>query len=134
MDVKVKKISTFEELEVWQLCRILRNQIYKITNDFPEDEKYVLVSQMRRAAISGTANIAEGFGRFHYQENIQFCRQARGSLFEIIDHLITSYDQGYINSSTFNELKELSYKCIKVLNAYIASIKRKKTIHNSMTK
>lgn len=79
---------------------------------------------MRRAAISVTANIAEGFGRYHYKENMQFCRQARGSLFELIDHLITAHDLSYIDDDTFNNLKQSGYRCIKVLNAYVSSIDR----------
>ena len=126
-----KQITTFEDLEVWQLCRNLRKEIYKITKTFPNDEKYVLIRQIRTAAISSTANIAEGFGRFHYQENIQFCRQSRGSLFEIIDHLITSHDERYIDDEKYNVLKALSYRCIKVLNAYIASIKKRKATEQS---
>lgn len=122
-----KQITTFEDLEVWQLCRALRKEIYKVTKTFPKDEERVLIPQMRRAAISATANIAEGFGRFHYQENIQFCRQSRGSLFEIIDHLITCHDENYIDEKKFNKLRELAYRCIKVLNAYIASIKKRKS-------
>ena len=121
-----KPINTFEDLELWQLCRVLRKEIYKVTKIFPESEKYTLVPQIQRAAISSTANIAEGFGRYHYQENIQFCRQARGSLFEIIDHLITSYDENYIDEDKFRELKGLSYRCIKVLNGYIASLRNRK--------
>lgn len=121
-----RQITTFEDLEVWQLCRVLRKEIYKITKVFPKHEERALIPQMLRAAISATANIAEGFGRFHYQENIQFCRQTRGSLFEIVDHLITSHDENYVNNDKFKELKELCYRCIKVLNAYIASIRRKK--------
>lgn len=126
MKGKEKQITTFEDLEVWQLCRTLRKGIYKVTKSFPKDEQHVLIPQMRRAAISSTANIAEGYGRFHYQENIQFCRQSRGSLFETIDHLITSHDENYVDEKKFNDLKALAYRCIKVLNAYIASIKRRK--------
>jgi len=131
LEAEEKQITTFEDLEVWQLCRNLRKEIYKMTKAFPNDEKYVLIRQIRNAAISSTANIAEGFGRFHYQENIQFCRQARGSLFEIVDHLITSHDERYIDDEKYNVLKALSYRCIKVLNAYIASIKKRKATEQS---
>jgi four helix bundle protein len=82
-----KEKSTFEDLEVWQKGRALRNGISNLTKTFPEEEKYKLANQMIRASRSVTANISEGYGRFHFQENIQFCRQARGSLFELIDHL-----------------------------------------------
>lgn len=106
MKAEEKQITTFEDLEVWQLCRALRKEIYKVTKTFPKDEERVLIPQMRRAAISATANIAEGFGRFHYQENIQFCRQSRGSLFEIIDHLITCHDENYINGEKIHSINK----------------------------
>lgn len=71
--------STFETLEVWLKGRELRNKTSKLTKSFPSEEKYRLIDQMIRASRSITANIAEGYGRYHYQENIQYCRQARGS-------------------------------------------------------
>lgn len=72
--------KTFEDLEAYKLARAFRKQIFGLIRMLPDEEKYNLVNQMRRAATSLTNNIAEGHGRFHYQENIQFCRQARGSL------------------------------------------------------
>ena len=71
------QIRYFTDLKVWQLGRELRQQVYKLTRKFPAEEKFGLASQLQRAAISITANIAEGFGRYSYQENIQFCRTAR---------------------------------------------------------
>jgi len=71
--------------------------VYSVIRDLPTEEKYDLASQMRRAAISSSANIAEGYGRFHYQENIQFCRISRGSMYETQDHLITCIDNQYIS-------------------------------------
>ncbi len=88
--------STFEDLEIWRLARNFRKGISAMVRTFPVDEKYRLTDQLIRASRSVTANIAEGYGRFHYQENIQFCRQSRGSLFEIVDHLTVALDQGYI--------------------------------------
>ena len=72
--------KTFEDLEAYKLAREFRKKIFGLIRMLPDEEKYNLVNQMRRAATSLTNNIAEGHGRFHYQENIQFCRQARGSL------------------------------------------------------
>lgn len=118
------KIRTFEDLEVWQLARELRKKIYDLSAGFPNEERYNLRLQLRKSAISITANIAEGFGRFHYQENIQFCRQARGSLLEVIDHLIAAYDADYTSEEALDQLKAFAYRILKVLNAYIASIQR----------
>ncbi len=77
-------IRTFEDLDVWKVCRDLRTQIATIVRTFPREEQYRLRDQLIRASRSVTANLAEGYGRFHYAENIQFARQARGSLYKII--------------------------------------------------
>ena len=93
---------SFEDLKVWQLARKFRHEIYKVSSTFPKIEDYRLISNMRGAAISITANIAEGYGRYHYQENIQFCRMARGSINEVLDHLYTASDEGYIPQHTLD--------------------------------
>ncbi len=98
------RVNYFTDLECWKLSRQTKREIYKIIHKLPEEEKYALALQMRRAAVSIAANIAEGFGRYHYQENIQFCRNSRGSLYESHDHLITCLDESYINRSKFNEI------------------------------
>lgn len=80
MDYNLTK-SSFETLEVWKQARDLRIELSSIISSFPDIEKFRLINQIKRAARSVTNNIAEGYGRFHFQEkNIQFCRQARGSL------------------------------------------------------
>jgi four helix bundle protein len=115
-----KQVKNFTDLEVWKSARELRKEIYKIVEKLPEIEKYGLRTQMCRAAVSITANIAEGYGRFHFKETIQFSRQARGSIYELHDHLITCLDLGYINESVFNELvKERIEKTIQLINGYI---------------
>jgi four helix bundle protein len=93
--------STFETLDVWIKSRDLRNNISELTKRFPKEEFYKLSDQMIRASRSVTANIAEGYGRFHYQENIQFNRQARGSLYELLDHLTVAFDEDYIDNEGF---------------------------------
>ena len=114
-------VNDFTDLKAWQLARELRQEVYRIVRSFPADEKHVLAAQTRRAAISVTANIAEGFGRFSFQENIQFCRQARGSAFEARDHLITALDSGYITRQDWEKADALAQRTIKVLNGYIRS-------------
>lgn len=116
----------FEELEVWKTCRILRIEVSKLVKSFPSEEKYRLVDQLLRSSRSVTANIAEGQGRFHYQENIQFCRTARGSLTETLDHLICALDEGYINQTRMYELRIIYDKCLKLLNGYILYLKKRK--------
>lgn len=116
----------FEELEVWKTCRILRIEVSKLVKSFPSEEKYRLVDQLLRSSRSVTANIAEGQGRFHYQENIQFCRTARGSLTETLDHLICALDEGYINQTRMDELRIIYDKCLKLINGYILYLKKRK--------
>jgi four helix bundle protein len=90
--------TNFTELEVYKECRIFRKEVSTIVKTFPKEEKFLLSSQLLDAARSITANIAEGFGRFHFQENIQFCRISRGSLTESLEHLITAFDENYIST------------------------------------
>ncbi len=120
--------STFEDLEVWQLARELRKETSALVKTFPSEEKYRLCDQMIRASRSVTANIAEGYGRYHYQENIQYCRQSRGSLFELIDHLTVALDEGHISDVLFIDRKEKTYIVIKKLNGYIHYLEQRKKV------
>ena len=81
---------------------------------------------MRRASLSLTNNIAEGHGRYHFQENIQFCRISRGSLMELIDDLNTCIDEEYFPLDYLEELKSEGYKVNKMLNGYIAYLQKRK--------
>jgi four helix bundle protein len=119
-------IRTFEDLEVYKLSREFSRKVGAVIRILPQEEGYNLKNQMKRAKLSATNNIAEGFGRYHYQENIQFCRQSRGSIFELIDDFNECFDNGYIDQDFRNQLKDEAYHLIKVLNGYIASIKRQK--------
>ena len=118
------KIYSFEELEVYKTARELRKMISKLIKTFPSQEKFRLTDQLLRSSRSITANIAEGFGRFHYQENIQFCRQARGSLNETLDHLSCAFDELYIKEDTFVSFRDKILDCQKILNGYIAYLKK----------
>ncbi len=118
---------TFEDLELYKAAREFRKAIYNLIKKLPDEEKFNLASQMRRAATSLTNNIAEGNGRYHYQESIQFCRQARGSLAELIDDLNICIDQKYFSAEEMNELKLKSREINKLLNGFVAYLKRSKT-------
>ena len=118
--------ETFEELAVYKSAREFRKEIYSLIRKLPEEEKYNLASQMRRAATSLTNNIAEGHGRYHYQENIQFCRQSRGSLSELIDDINICLDEKYSSSEHLESLKEKAYRVNKQLNGYLAYLKKRK--------
>ena len=114
-------ITDFKDLEVWKVARELRTAIYGLARTLPDFEKYELASQLRRAATSVTANIAEGYGRFSYQENAQFCRQARGSLYELRDHLTTCVDEHYLGAVESVNLDRLAQRVIQLINGYIRS-------------
>ena len=116
----------FRDLEVWKEAREFRKTISSIIKQFPEYEKYKLTDQLIRASRGITACIAEGYGRFHYQENIQYCRQSRGSLMECLDHLVCALDEEYINKKKFDELETHYSKILKLLNGYISFLKKRK--------
>lgn len=117
--------KSFEDLQCWQACREVRIFINKLVKTYPREEKFSLVDNMKRAARSTTQNIAEGFGRFHYRENLQFCRVSRGSLYEILDDLITSNDEGYISREDYNQGWEKISTALALLNGYINYLDRK---------
>jgi four helix bundle protein len=112
-------MRTFKDLEVWKKCRQLRQEIWKLVKTFPAEEKFRLSDQMIRSSRSPSTQIAEGYGRYHYQENVQFCRIARGSLYEVLDHLSVCLDSEYIISEKHDSLESLIYECIRLLNGYI---------------
>lgn len=111
---------------MYKACRSFRKEISMLVKSFPKEERFLLTAQLLDAARSITANIAEGFGRFHYQENIQFCRQSRGSLSETMEHLITAYDDEYIDKVTLEDFNKKYKCCLKEINGYIKYLKTAK--------
>ncbi|MBW2339990.1 MAG: four helix bundle protein [Deltaproteobacteria bacterium] len=118
--------SDFRDLDVWKKCRDIRIMIWKLGKKLPAEEKFRLTDQMIRASRSSTANIAEGYGRFHFQENIQFCRQSRGSLFELIDHVLVAEECEYITREVKEELIGHITVAIRLLNGYIKYLRTRK--------
>jgi four helix bundle protein len=112
-------LNSFQELECWKKARALRGKVRKCYMKFPADEKYLLIDQLKRSTRSVTANIAEGFGKFHYLENTKSCRISRGELCEIQDHLVTAFDEEYIDEATLNDFKKDINECLALLNGYI---------------
>ena len=119
-------MQTLDTLEVYLLAKIYRKEVVITANSFPKEEKFLLTAQIKDSARSITANIAEGYGRYHYQEAIQFCRIARGSLMETYDHLSSALDENYITEGRFTELKEKQEYLLKKINGYISYLKRRK--------
>jgi four helix bundle protein len=123
---KKQDIASFEDLLVWQVSRDLRKRISSLCEKLPKSETYRLKDQMLRASRSVTANIAEGYGRFHFQENIQYCRQARGSLYELIDHLSVGFDENYFDKSEVAQINKETIRTIKLINGYIGYLNKSK--------
>jgi len=123
-----EKIRTFTDLHTWQEAHKLVLMIYKITKEFPKEELFGLISQMRRAAVSITSNIAEGFSRQSYKEKVQFYCMAQGSNTEIQNQLLIAKDVGYISQEGFKEIAGQSTIVHKLLNGLI---KKSRNIHNS---
>ncbi len=120
-------VSGFETLEVWRQARVFRNMVIVLCRQLPQEEKYRLIDQVKRASRSVTANIAEGYGRFHYLDNIRFCRDARGSLNETLDHLTVALDENYITPESLQAMRFQFEKVLRLLNGYIAYLKTQKT-------
>jgi four helix bundle protein len=114
-------IKDFTDLVAWKLARELRSMVYCLSKQFPLEERHALTVQIRRAAVSVTANLAEGYGRYSYQENSQFCRHSRASVYEVRDHLTTALDQAYISSAEWKDADALARRVIQVVNGYIRS-------------
>ena len=125
-------MKTFEELECWKKAASLRRKLSILVRRLPKEEKYRMADQIIRASRSVTSNIAEGYGRFHYQEYAQFCRQSRGPLFEVLDHLITAFDEEYIKEEELNEIRSEIENCLAVLNGFINYLLRAKAANNQM--
>jgi len=124
--VAEKEIKTFEDLETWQIAHGLVLEIYKITKKYPKDELYGIVSQLRRAALSITSNIAEGFSRYHYNDKIRFYHCARGSASEVRNCLRLSKDLEYIAEEECKSLSDGMEKVLKMINGLIRSIEAQK--------
>ena len=115
-DKNKNKIKSFTDLFAWQKGHRLVIAIYEKTDKFPSKEIFGLISQMRRAAVSITSNIAEGFSRNTIKDKCQFYSMALGSLTEFQNQLLISHDVGYLNKESFDELMEQTITVNKLIN------------------
>ena len=122
-----------EDLHIYQTAMKIGEKVWDIVNDWEYFQKKSIGMQLVRAADSIAANISEGYGRYHYQENIQFCRQARGSIYELIDDFNECADEGYLDQKMLNDYKEAGYYLLKVLNKYISSLIKLKQATKELT-
>jgi four helix bundle protein len=121
-----KRYRTFEDLEVYQVAREFRKAMYQVNRRLPAFEKFELGSQIRRAAVSLTNNIAEGHGRFHYLEQLKFCLNARGSLEELLDDLNVCEDESYLSKIEIQPLRQQGWRVHQVLNGYMRWLRQRK--------
>lgn len=112
-------MNNYFELEVWKKSRELVNEIYNISKKFPNEEIYGITNQIRRCAVSIPSNIAEGIGRQHKKDSIQYFYIARSSLYELETQLYLCSDQKYIINSELMSFLELITECKKLLNGFI---------------
>jgi four helix bundle protein len=121
-----KVFRTFEDLEVYQVAREFRKAMYAAARRLPELEKFGLTSQMRRAAVSLTNNLAEGRGRYHYADQLRFLLQARGSLEELLDDLNVCADENYLPPAETEVLKQQGWRVLRLINGYGRYLRNRK--------
>src|SRR5947207_9695870 len=121
-----ESFRTFEDLEVYKGSREFRKAMYGVARRLPDFEKFGLTSQIRRASVSLTNNIAEGHGRWHFLDHIKFVLQARGSLQELLDDLNVCEDEGYVQKPEVAERKQAGWHVLKVMNGYLRYLRDRK--------
>jgi four helix bundle protein len=120
-------VMNLDKLEVWVRAKDFALAVYKeVVPHLPADEKWNLTSQLKRAAQSVPANIAEGHGRFHFLDNVRFCYYSRGSLTEVQSHISLAYELGYLPMETYDRMTTYAESLGRQLNNYIAYLKRSK--------
>lgn len=122
------KIQSFTDLVAWREAHKLVLMIYQLTKRFPREEQFGLTNQIRRASVSISSNIAEGFSRRSQDEKNRFYFIAQGSTTEVQNQLLIARDVGYIDSETFKEAAEQTVKVHKLVNGLIKS-SRSKILH-----
>ena len=115
----------YSSLNVWKGAKSLVSDIYRLTHQFPSNENYGLTSQIRRCAVSVPSNIAEGCGRNHSKDSIQFFYISRGSLYELETQIHISLDLEYINKEELINILNQITVCKKLLNGFINYYKTK---------
>jgi four helix bundle protein len=122
------KFQTFEDLEVHKAAREFRKAMYAANRWLPDFEKYELGSQIQRAAVSLTNNMAAGHGRFHYPDQIRFFLNSRGSLEELVDDLNVCLDENYLSGAEVGQLKQEAGKVLSLLNGYLRYLRSRSSV------
>ena len=121
----MSKLESYRDLEVWKQTKELVRLIYQVTKAFPKEEQFGLTNQLRRASVSIPSNIAEGCGRNHSKELIQFFFISRGSLYEVETQTIISFELGYITKDQQNTILDNIRSCKRLLNGFISYFQNK---------
>jgi four helix bundle protein len=128
LDMSIKSLET---LEAWKKAKEFALRVYReVLPLLPPEEKWTLNQQLRRSSLSIPANIAEGYGRFYYQDNVRFCYIARGSLEETLSHLVIAYEMKFTPQPIFDSLEQDGEKLTQLINGYIGYLKRSKQGQN----
>lgn len=122
-----KGVRSFEDLLAWQAARLLAKQVYVLTSEFPKEEQFGITNQLRRAATSIPANIAEGFSRQTIADKTHFYSIALGSLTEVQSFLFTAMDVSYISDEQREKIHNQSVRAHKLLTGLIKSTRKRKT-------
>ncbi|MBQ3834647.1 MAG: four helix bundle protein [Elusimicrobia bacterium] len=131
--MKEKYIYTFETLDVWKKSIKFAKKIYEITDKFPNNEKFGLVSQLRRAAVSVSSNLAEGSAKISLKEQAKFTEISIGSLFEILNQIIISYELNFINKDLYLKIRDELNNLNRQINALkLSQLKRYKTLSSKL--
>ncbi len=117
-------IKSFEDLEVWQKGKKLTIKIYELTANFPREEVYGMTSQLRRSSLSVPANIAEGFGRYHFMDKAKFYLNARGSLYELKSHLLIAKELAFIEDGKGDKILTIVEELSISINNLISNTRK----------
>jgi len=120
------EFRTFEDLEVYKAAREFRKKMYGVARRLPDFEKFGLASQIRRAAVSLTNNMAEGHGRYHFADQVRFFLGSRGSLQELVDDINVCNDEKYLEGDEITELKGEAWRVLGLINGYLRYLRDRK--------
>ncbi len=120
-------VDGLKRLKVWARAKDFALTVYQqVLPLLPPEEEWNLATQLRRSALSISANVAEGYGRFYYQDNVRFCYLARGSLEETLSHLVFAFEAGLVPEALYKQFEAEGEEIDKMLNGYIAFLKKSK--------
>src|SRR6266487_4517273 len=132
--VQRNQFRTFEDLEVYQVAREFRKKMYGVARRLPGFEKFALASQIRRAAVSLTNNMAEGHGRYDFADQVRFFLGSRGSLQELVDDLNVCADENYLEAEKIEALKGEAWRVLSLINGYLRYLRERKADERSVVR